>query len=1257
MKNKKWIILFLLFLLSLQFLLGATYFNFNDRSGNEIKNPDPELSDVQVGNYTVPGVSGSISSDQLIKIGLLTDMEHFVGVEQWKGALLAAREINEFGININETLYYVGLAVEDTDETNATLDVSKGIAAANRMLTYNDPHFIIGGGTNNESVTAYLEPIMDAQIPILSIGVSGDGFCQKVNQSYSRYKYYFRIYPQNATSIGTDFITYIGYLRYYIGPIYGGTLDKIAILREDLNWTQGLSDVINSVLSAYIEREIAFPINASEDDFSSYWNNINNAGVQLTIPMISTNASIPMVKSYSKNKPKCFLVGINLFGQFASYWDDTEGACQYEILMNGLLRTNKTYKTIPFWDNFVEQYGYEPSANAGGSYTAVKILANVSTPIESFNSNKIVNALEDFNRTNPYISAGGNIAFTNFHDLVSGYPYAYGLYSQWRLDGNRVVVPSYVTPGYPGYYPSSLSTGSISAPYWGINNLVDAQDLPGNFTLSSNAESPDLDGTFNLTWTNSEGADNYSIYLYDKNINYIHKNLTLLADQNATSPFSISGLEYGDYYFVVVAYNETGQTFSNNIYVRVEFPPGEFILTSDAGTPDIDGTFSLTWTNSEGADNYSIYLYDDNITYIHEDLTLLADQNATSPFLISGLKSGDYFFVVVAYNETGEIFSNNIYVRVEIPPGEFTLSSDAGTPDIDGTFNLTWTNSEGADNYSVFINTKKITEINNSIPILANQSALSPFPISGLETNIYYIVVVAYNIFNYTISNNYISVDVQIYNELSGYWILNPIIIDDSGNGDYTWSQVAMLPWCSGTGTSSNPYIFESLKIDGKNSGSCLTISNSSVYFVIKDSIFYNSGSNSNEGGLKLVSVSNGELTSNNCSQNNGNGIILNSCNDIDISENTVNDNGLNGIKLINSENINIENNDETISNNNQHGIYLDNSDNNDIIGNTISNNQIGIYFDQSNDNTIKNNDLRNNDKPYEEINSVGNTFESNLGIPKQTPFPLDLLLIVLIGVIVIVGAIITVIIVKKRKVKPEREKKELSESQKEKIRRKLIEKLNLVDQLIEVNKINSAYKNLGKIKDKADQYEFFDIFNKANEKVEICKDIEEGIYKKVEKEETVMPVEGTKVKEDEEVIQALKKAKEFNVFLSYSTLDADHFQIKRIVKHLERFPEIKKVYYYSKDSGQNIVEYMENTLSVCNIFVLFCSKRSKESKSVEGEWQSAYQLVKRDVLKIIPVYENEENIPILLITMLNVKYDRENFKDFIKNLYEEILR
>jgi hypothetical protein len=174
--------------------------------------------------------------------------------------------------------------------------------------------------------------------------------------------------------------------------------------------------------------------------------------------------------------------------------------------------------------------------------------------------------------------------------------------------------------------------------------------------------------------------------------------------------------------------------------------------------------------------------------------------------------------------------------------------------------------------------------------------------------------------------------------------------------------------------------------------------------------------------------------------------------------------------------------------------------------------------------------------------------------------------------------------------------------------------------------------------------YDFFDIYNRANEKVEHCKEIDAVISKTVKREDLTTPIK----KEVE---------KKYNLFISYSTLDKDYFQIKKTVKELKKYPTINKVSYWERDSKANIVEFMEETLDVSTTFILFCSERSVKSKAVKDEWQAAFQMRKEGLMKLIPVYEEQKHIPKILWHLLNVKYSKEDFNGFIQNLYKEIIR
>jgi len=130
-----------------------------------------------------------------------------------------------------------------------------------------------------------------------------------------------------------------------------------------------------------------------------------------------------------------------------------------------------------------------------------------------------------------------------------------------------------------------------------------------------------------------------------------------------------------------------------------------------------------------------------------------------------------------------------------------------------------------------------------------------------------------------------------------------------------------------------------------------------------------------------------------------------------------------------------------------------------------------------------------------------------------------------------------------------------------------------------------------------------------------------------------------------------------FNIFLSYSTLDTNYFKIKEVANRLESYPRINNVLFWEEDSQENIVVYMEKTLSMSKVFVFFCSENAVKSKAVADEWQAAFQMRKKGMMKIVPVYEKEELIPNLLMPLLNVKYTKDDFDGFIQRLYDEILR
>ncbi|MFX1348235.1 MAG: CARDB domain-containing protein [Promethearchaeota archaeon] len=197
---------------------------------------------------------------------------------------------------------------------------------------------------------------------------------------------------------------------------------------------------------------------------------------------------------------------------------------------------------------------------------------------------------------------------------------------------------------------------------------------PDTFNLITNANSPfDDDGIFDLMWTEAHGVLSYTVYEHSSYITIINVTLTILIEDTKDLQLHLDGYSDGKYYFIVVAYNNNGETKSNCIEVNVKIaqPPQPFDLSSDADTPhDNDGAFNLSWTESIGAKSYSVYQYSSYITVINGSLTLLAEEITEQALPLSEYQNGIYYFIAVAKNDFSLTLSNCVKITVAIPsPG------------------------------------------------------------------------------------------------------------------------------------------------------------------------------------------------------------------------------------------------------------------------------------------------------------------------------------------------------------------------------------------------------------------------------------------------------------------------------------------------------------------------------------------------------------------------------------------------------------
>ena len=409
-----------------------------------------------------PGAPANISSDQIIRMGVLGGLYDIQGEGAYQGAWLAAYEINQAGgITVNGKTYYIGITAEDTDESNPNLDVSKGVAAAKRIIDYKQCQFLLGG-FRSESLLAYQEIIMDAKIPFIDTGAATDLFCQNVLDNYDRYKYFFRVMPINSTSLGGEIITYLLTMATVLNTT------KIGLIYEDLTWTAPMVAAFKYYFGLYnlsIVAEVAYPITVTQTEMNGYVTSINANKTQMLIPVISAQGGILLMNAYKTIKPGFVVIGIDVQSQLETFWADTNGACKYETTLQSLYNTSKTSKSVPFWNAYVAKWEREPLYTAVGSYDAVYLYAWAINQTQSFNADTIVSQLETVTTANPIEGAGGMLAFTKSHDVYEGHPYGYTLFVQWQEDPSNPGQPKkVVVPTYGAVYPDTIATGNYLTP-------------------------------------------------------------------------------------------------------------------------------------------------------------------------------------------------------------------------------------------------------------------------------------------------------------------------------------------------------------------------------------------------------------------------------------------------------------------------------------------------------------------------------------------------------------------------------------------------------------------------------------------------------------------------------------------------------------------------------------------------------------------------------------------------------------------------
>ena len=194
-------------------------------------------------------------------------------------------------------------------------------------------------------------------------------------------------------------------------------------------------------------------------------------------------------------------------------------------------------------------------------------------------------------------------------------------------------------------------------------------------------------------------------------------------------------------------------------------------------------------------------------------------------------------------------------------------------------------------------------------------------------------------------------------------------------NNNYQLNQTAS----SGNGTLSNPYIIDSLTIDGQGYLYSILINNTDKYFTLKGCTVYNSSY-----GISINNVTNALITGNFISENLKAGIKVENSHNISILGNHIYKNRTYGAFIVNTNNTIIDNN--LLWDNGYAGVYVNNSVYNNITLNIINDHKYPLVLENSNFTNIVNNTGEGNIYDIQEINSQNNYFEGNNFIKNVPP-------------------------------------------------------------------------------------------------------------------------------------------------------------------------------------------------------------------------------------------------------------------------------
>ncbi len=403
-----------------------------------------------------------------ILIGMPLPLNSPIGQNMNDSAQLAVNQINSNGgVNVNGTMYDLKIITYDTEEADPSIPIQNGVNAVTALLTQDKVNFLIGG-YRSDVVDSELTYAAQYHTIYITFGADPE-ISTFVAQDYSANKYIFNGFV-NSTNQGAQYGALPVYmLLAYKEGVYPQNITNIAVLGEQAAWTQ--PDIGNGGNSSPLYAPFTevgfnvtyinyFPLSPPGGSYDSLFSQLAQSNTQ-SIYILAAGTETPLLiqdwnsfdwsADKGTNGVKPLLMGADVMsemeGSTYDFFNATHSGSNGEFSFGWgpMLPVNITNSSIPFYNDFVAQYHYNPIFEDGFVYSSVYYLTQAIEKAKSLSSDTIIPYLEQTNYSGP----AGLIKFSSNHGLLINLkpvPSVPAVAMQWHSDGKLYLVWTSLNP-------------------------------------------------------------------------------------------------------------------------------------------------------------------------------------------------------------------------------------------------------------------------------------------------------------------------------------------------------------------------------------------------------------------------------------------------------------------------------------------------------------------------------------------------------------------------------------------------------------------------------------------------------------------------------------------------------------------------------------------------------------------------------------------------------------------------------------------